>query len=84
MIVIFHPYKGIIRENVFINCYYNSPGLADPEHLTYLLEDPMSFHLVRFSKGRAGGAARRRRQADTTSAGEIAPVPGFVLQKLKR
>ena len=44
----------------------------------------MSFHLVRFSKGRAGGAARRRRQADTTSAGEIAPVPGFVLQKLKR
>ena len=43
----------------------------------------MSFHLVRFSKGRVGGAARRRRQAEATAAGEIAPVPGFVLQKLK-
>ena len=41
----------------------------------------MSFHLVRFSKGRAGGSARRRRQAE--AEGAIAPVPGFVLQKLK-
>ena len=44
----------------------------------------MSFHMVRFSKGRAGGSARRRRQAEATAEGEIAPVPGFVKQKLKR